>query len=708
MDDSYHNEVLPVVIDNADSEEGDSEKEENVHYTPRRKIKAPSPVWEHGGVKVEGGSKCGLCNKFFKSETSNTSNLIQHILKAHKDTNTAKNLSIKLEQNKNVREVKKVEKEKKKAQKRKLTQTSMFNFTKKSKPIDPVKKRKIDNSLIEYVIVENQPLSLVEKSSFRKLMYTAEPSYKCPSRRTFTSKVDSFAQEISKKLKEEVLKDLSDVDFKSVHITSDHGTSHDRFRSHRNVVTLARCTKNFELKTDVIAVIKCNGSQTGDVIRKDIKIVLDSYGRDETWIVNWVTDGEAKQVSARTPGKHPRVGLVTHLTASCVDHTAHLAAEDALSKTDSIKESTVVARDFINAMKDSHLMREAFNDMVIEAGDDPLAIIKGTMNRWYYRFLEIERLILMQHHVEKFQEEYENMPNHCRIDLTDWENLKIYVTSLKSLSDASTVMEGQKYPTASSVIPFLDQVFSNLESYITKLAEDKQAFPKCLLENMKKRFPLGLKNTVPFNFLNCLDPRYMDIYLNDDQVKKVVDDMYIDPLYDNATGEVVQNDEPGSSALPTVPATSSDTFSIRRAQLLAAKMVSPISQRTHITSKEKLQMEFDKYLQLRGSVSLQTNPLVWWKERQKEFPILARFFRAYCPFPATNTSSERVFNMEGQVVTSTRKRLDPERAEMLVKTRDYILQRFDQDAYTLCDKCPMPPNNDSSYVFECVKHQSGK
>ena len=34
MDDSYHNEVLPVVIDNADSEEGDSEQEENVHYTP--------------------------------------------------------------------------------------------------------------------------------------------------------------------------------------------------------------------------------------------------------------------------------------------------------------------------------------------------------------------------------------------------------------------------------------------------------------------------------------------------------------------------------------------------------------------------------------------------------------------------------------------------------------------------------------------------
>ena len=37
MDDRYHNKVS-VIIDNADSEEGDSEQEENVHYTPRRKM----------------------------------------------------------------------------------------------------------------------------------------------------------------------------------------------------------------------------------------------------------------------------------------------------------------------------------------------------------------------------------------------------------------------------------------------------------------------------------------------------------------------------------------------------------------------------------------------------------------------------------------------------------------------------------------------
>ena len=79
--------------------------------------------------------------------------------------------------------------------------------------------------------------------------------------------------------------------------------------------------------------------------------------------------------------------------------------------------------------------------------------------------MEIERLILLRPHVERFMDEYQKMPEHCILDSEDWENLNIYVTSLKTLANASSVMEGQKYPTASTVIPYLDQVFTDLEKY---------------------------------------------------------------------------------------------------------------------------------------------------------------------------------------------------------------------------------------------------
>ena len=94
---------------------------------------------------------------------------------------------------------------------------------------------------------------------------------------------------------------------------------YDRFKSHKNAVTLSRCTEQFEIKTDTLAVMKVEGSQTGDRIRSDVKNVLDQVGRQEDWQISWVTDGESKQKSAREVGRHGHVGLKTTHTASCVD-----------------------------------------------------------------------------------------------------------------------------------------------------------------------------------------------------------------------------------------------------------------------------------------------------------------------------------------------------------------------------------------------------
>ena len=131
--------------------------------------------------------------------------------------------------------------------------------------------------------------------------------------------------------------------------------------------------------------MKVEGSQTGDRIRSDVKNVLDQVGRQEDWRISWVTDGESKQKSAREVGRHGHVGLKTTHTASCVDHTAHLAVEDSLEGPGvwGVKEATDKVRQLLNKMKDSHKMKEAFQEVMREAGDDPLALIQGASNRWY-------------------------------------------------------------------------------------------------------------------------------------------------------------------------------------------------------------------------------------------------------------------------------------------------------------------------------------
>ena len=78
--------------------------------------------------------------------------------------------------------------------------------------------------------------------------------------------------------------------------------------------------------------------------------------------------------------------------------------------------------------------------------------------RWYYKFLEVQRVLVLRPHIEKFQDDQVGLDVSLCFDEDDWQNLKIYFNTLKLLSDNSDILEGQNYPTASSVIPFIDQV----------------------------------------------------------------------------------------------------------------------------------------------------------------------------------------------------------------------------------------------------------
>ena len=41
------------------------------------------------------------------------------------------------------------------------------------------------------------------------------------------------------------------------------------------------------------------------------------------------------------------------------------------------------------------------------------------------------------------------------------------------------------------------------------------------------------------------------------------------------------------------------------------------------------------------------NPMTWFKDYTKDYPILSRFWLAYSSFPATSCNAERVFNLDG-------------------------------------------------------------
>jgi hypothetical protein len=60
--------------------------------------------------------------------------------------------------------------------------------------------------------------------------------------------------------------------------------------------------------------------------------------------------------------------------------------------------------------------------------------------------------------------------------------------------------------------------------------------------------------------------------------------------------------------------------------------------------------QFQAYIQVQ-QVPTDTDPLMWWKQHQQEFPDLSRMARQYLTVPVTSVSPETFFSRVGLVQT---------------------------------------------------------
>lgn len=80
---------------------------------------------------------------------------------------------------------------------------------------------------------------------------------------------------------------------------------------------------------------------------------------------------------------------------------------------------------------------------------------------------------------------------------------------------------------------------------------------------------------------------------------------------------------------------------------------------------DRLELELDRYLAEPLEDNMTLDVLRWWKDRERSFPRLAVLARAVLGIPSTQTSSERLFSVAGDIVTETRVNLLPTNVEKL-------------------------------------------
>ena len=290
--------------------------------------------------------------------------------------------------------------------------------------------------------------------------------------------------------------------------------------------------------------------------------------------------------------------------------------------------------------------------------------MKGTSNRFFSKFFEVDRFLEVRRAVDIFIDEYEDLPDYCEeFDETEWDVLKTYRNALDIIVKASVILEGRDYPTGSSVIPFLDSIHEELDNMkIAEPDDERKSFLKSLCDLLKKnnRFGLDLyKSKSPYRELTLLDPRYGNLYFDKEGIEmdQTIDALITDKIYDvdrNPALELVPRPPPQQQQ----NSTSSQGLSVFEKRRLKLLSDSDLGLEDHnanpLSLKDKIQEEVKFLLKAMKDFKSDKNVMVWYKENCSKVPLIAKFWRAYSAFPATSCGAEHVFNVDGLIITDHR------------------------------------------------------
>ncbi|XP_033221178.1 zinc finger BED domain-containing protein 4-like [Belonocnema kinseyi] len=174
----------------------------------------------------------------------------------------------------------------------------------------------------ELIALDNEPLSVVEKRGFRRLMSKTAPQYKIPCRKYFSTKIlpDRF-----KRVKEAVKLVLSEVQW--ISLTSDIWSCSGTYYSFISL-TVHWLDDHFEKRSAALNVDVFPGSHTGDAIADRLTDLLASWSLDKIRVHLLMRDNGGNMA------KECRVSDIG--SKGCTIHTLQLVIKNTIEGNEAV------------------------------------------------------------------------------------------------------------------------------------------------------------------------------------------------------------------------------------------------------------------------------------------------------------------------------------------------------------------------------------
>ena len=259
-----------------------------------------------------------------------------------------------------------------------------------------------------------------------------------------------------------------------------------------------------------------------------------------------------------------------------------------------------------------------------------------------------------------------------------WQDLDVLQAIDKAISPLSSltdILSGEQYVTVSAVLPMLHILETDLlkvQETDTQLTKDIQ---HRIVADIKSRYTeskLAENVILMLQVASFLDPRFKTKYMehlgeiNLINVKQKVLDKCMSLTYEEATAATRSASEP----VPPAPKKRNlgtlfkdHETRIREEEQLTGESTQVVN--TEEQQRQQATKEVDDYLSA-SRLDFEEDPLLWWKGQPLNYPILQKVAQKYLCVCATSSASERLFSTAGNIVSSFRSTLKPDKVDMLV------------------------------------------
>ncbi|XP_045778829.1 E3 SUMO-protein ligase ZBED1-like [Maniola jurtina] len=532
--------------------------------------------------------------------------------------------------------------------------------------VDKKRKKLIDKKLLQMIIQDYQPFSVVEDEGFKGFVEALNPSYELPDRKLISG---TLIPQQYLECKSQVIELVHKAE--KVCLTTECWTSSSK---DAYLAVTAHFLVNYELVTVLLHCEHFSGCQTAEA--SALASVLSSIASE------WnISDKITLVVSDNAPNMISAVQQNGWPLFNCFLHKLNLVIKKALQKINVILEKL---KKIVAHFKKNYLATEALERYQIdfENRSEALRLIQSVPTRWNSVYYMLERFLKLQVALPVVMPALKaGLP---LITVEMWEVIRQVCIILKPFEEIAQIMSGNQYLPASLAIVIVDGLKNVISIMKTKsILGVAEEFLKELDEGMNTYFPENeIEDNMLLGICTFLDPRFKSHAFVEDKdlemdageemcqrtmraylIKERVLELLKTKLREKRGTSEDDYDPLSHTSRPT----SSSVEDIENISIWGkinksiAASVTPLVDDFNTTARKELDMFLKEEVAQRDSC-----PLEWWKSHACIYPNLAEIFSDHGHLVVTSVECERAFSKAGSLVTEKRALLSRKRATELL------------------------------------------